>query len=371
MDAGRFRFEPFTLDPRERQLRRGDQAVALNGRYLDALALLVREQGKLVSKDRFLDEVWAGVPVTDEALTQCVRALRKALDDDASRPRFIATVPKHGYRFVAPVEWLEGHAQQAPGAASEPAVAPPARPAFSWSWTLRTGAAGMLGGGAAGVVGGVAYGLVGAIQDGTGALSALLVLAAVTLLLGLVGGAGVAFGVAATGRISPRSGAWILGPWSLAGGAVGGLLVGAVVKLLGLDAFTLLLGRGPGDITGALEGALLGGAVGFGAGLGGRDLKRGVGVAALAGGCAGGLIPVLGGRLLGGSLDLLVRQFPGSRLRLDPIGRLFGETGFGPLSQVATAALEGALFCAGVTAAMIWARRRYASPSDRLPDSRA
>ncbi len=363
LDAGRFRFEPFTLDPRERQLRRGKTPVALSGRYLDALALLVREQGRLVSKDRFLDEVWAGVPVTDEALTQCVRTLRKALDDDAARPRFIATVPKHGYRFVAPVEWIEGHA--------EPMAEPAARPSFSWPWTLRAGAAGTLGGGAAGVVGGLAYGLVGAIQDGTGALSALLVLAAVTLLLGLAGGAGVAFGVAATGRIAVRSGAWTLGPWSLAGGAAGGLLVGAVVKLFGLDAFALLLGRGPGDITGALEGALLGGAVGFAAGLGGRDLKRGLGLAAVAGGCVGGLIPVLGGRLLGGSLDLLVRHFPGSRLRLDPIGRLFGETGFGPLSQVATAALEGALFCACVTAAMIWARRRYASPAARLPDSRA
>jgi DNA-binding winged helix-turn-helix (wHTH) protein len=356
VNSGRFRFEPFTLDPRERQLRRGEAPVALNGRYLDALALLVREQGRLVSKDRFLEEVWAGVPVTDEALTQCVRALRKALDDDATRPRFIATVPKHGYRFVAPVAWEAEVAAPLPAA---PEVAP-VRAAFSWPWTLRVGAAGTLGGGAAGAVGGLAYGLVGATQDGTGALSALLVLAAVTLLLGVAGGAGVAFGVAATGRLSTRSGAWGLGWWSLAGGAIGGLVVGAVVKLFGLDAFTLLLGRGPGDITGALEGALLGGAIGLGAGLGGLDLKRGVGIAALSGAGVGGLIPMLGGRLLGGSLDLLIRHFPGSRLRLDPIGRLFGETGFGPLSQVATAALEGALFCAGVTAAMIWARRREA-----------
>ena len=78
--------------------------VELNARYLDALALLVREQGRLVSKDRFLDEVWRGVPVTDEALTQCIKTLRRQLGDDAVSPRFIETVPKHGYRFIAPVE---------------------------------------------------------------------------------------------------------------------------------------------------------------------------------------------------------------------------------------------------------------------------
>src|ERR687893_1463336 len=99
-----FRFDRFILDPADRQLRRDEAPVELNARYLDALALLVREAGKLVPKDRFMDEVWRGVPVTDEALTQCVKTLRRQLGDDAARPRFIETVPKHGYRFIAPVE---------------------------------------------------------------------------------------------------------------------------------------------------------------------------------------------------------------------------------------------------------------------------
>ena len=60
-----------------------------------------------MSKDRFLDEVWRGVPVTDEALTQCIKTLRRQLGDDAASPRFIETVPKHGYRFIAPVERVE------------------------------------------------------------------------------------------------------------------------------------------------------------------------------------------------------------------------------------------------------------------------
>ena len=103
MESGGFRFERFVLDPADRQLRRDEAPVELNARYLDALALLVREAGKLVSKDRFLEEVWRGVPVTDEALTQCIKTLRRQLGDDAARPRFIETVPKHGYRFIAPV----------------------------------------------------------------------------------------------------------------------------------------------------------------------------------------------------------------------------------------------------------------------------
>ena len=88
------------------------------------------------------------------------------------------------------------------------------------------------------------------------------------------------------------------------------------------------------------------------------SLRRGIAATAPAGAAAGALIPLLGGRLLGGSLDLLARHFPDSRLRLDQVGALFGETGFGPVSQAVTGALEGALFAACLVAAMILARRR-------------
>jgi hypothetical protein len=154
-----------------------------------------------------------------------------------------------------------------------------------------------------------------------------------------------------------------IGPWSIAGGALGGLLVGAIVKLIGLDAFTLLLGRSPGDITGPFEGMILGAAVGFGLLLASRasQLRYGTIGAAVIGGLAGLIIPLLGGRLMGGSLATLAEHFPGSRLRLDRIGRLFGETVFGPVSQTVTGALEGALFAACVVAAMLLASRRLRS----------
>lgn len=348
MTSGNFRFDRFSLDLRERQLRRNGQPVELSSRYFDALALLVREQGKLVSKDRFLDGVWQGVPVTDEALTQCIKTLRRQLGDDAANPRFIETVPKHGYRFIAEVENGDGAAVMRARRAAT---------GYSWRDVLQIGGAGTIGGAVAGLVGGLIYGFAGASQSqaGVGALSVLLVLVVVTMAVGLVGGAGVGFGIAAAGYAPDRQ-----FPWSGLGGAAGGLLVGAVVKLVGMDAFTLLVGRSPGDITGALEGVLLGAAVGLGAWLAFRGAnppspRRGFAMAALTTGIAGAVIPLLGGRLLLGSLDSLARQFPDSRLRL--IGGLFGDSG--TAVEAALGLLEGGLFGGCVIASIIAVRRGF------------
>lgn len=355
MIPGSFRFERFVLDPADRQLTRGEVPVELNARYLDALALLVSERGRLVSKDRFMGEVWRGVPVTDEALTQCIRTLRLRLGDDAARPRFIETVPKHGYRFIAPVEEIGG----------ESGRVRVAHPRMSLREFLLLGAGGTVGGGVAGFLGGLFYGFAGAsqpLQPGMGAISVLLVILCLTILVALIGAAGVSYGIAASGFAPDRR-------LSVVGAALGGLAVGAAVKLVGIDAFTLLIGRSPGDITGPLEGVLLGAAVGLGAWLGGFGttrprLRRGVVAAALTGAAAGMLVPLLGRPMMGGSLDMLAHRFPDSRLRLDHIGTLFGESGFGPVSQIVTGALEGALFSGCIVGAMILARRSLARSND-------
>ncbi|MBA3678248.1 MAG: transcriptional regulator [Sphingosinicella sp.] len=353
---GSFQFEHFVLDPGNRQLRRDDVRVELSGRYYDALALLVREHGKLVSKDQFLAEVWRGVPVTDEALTQCIKTLRRQLGDSASDPRFIETIPKHGYRFIAPVDTLS----DTNNVTAASAEAPRSAPTYSWRDFLLLGGAATLGGGIAGIAGGLFYGLGAAYQPlepNMGAASILLVLLSVTIILALIGAAGVGFGIAAAGFAQDRD-----GYWKVVGGAVGGLVVGALVKLLGIDAFTLFFGQSPGDITGPAEGVFLGGAVGLGAWLGDqyigrRSLQRCVAMAGLSGGVAGILIALLGGRLLGGSLDLLARSFPDSRLSVDPIGALFGEAGFGPVSRMVTSAMESMLFGGCVAGAIFLARR--------------
>ncbi|QNM84132.1 transcriptional regulator [Sphingomonas sabuli] len=359
MGSAVYRFDDFTLDEGERRLRRGDTPVELNNRYFDALALLVREDGRLVSKDRFLDEVWNGVPVTDEALTQCVRMLRRQLGDDAARPRFIETVPKHGYRFIARVETSARRPVPLSDAGPLPRL-----PVLA--------AAGIVGGGIAGLFGGLFYGFAASgapLGPGTGATSVLLVLLAITSLVAVLGAAGVSLGIAAAGTLSRP-----FDRWTIAGGAAGGLIVGAVVKLVGRDAFELLFGRSPGDFTGAAEGLVLGAAVGIGTWLAMREetpVRRAILMAGALGAAAGLSIALLGGRMMGGSLAQLARSFPDSRLRLDQIGALFGEADFGPVSQAVLAGLEGALFAGCVVGAMAVAEHKlhahWASRVDRQP----
>lgn len=336
-----FRFDQFVLDPADRTLRRQGTPVEINARYLDALILLVRTAGTLVEKERFLQEVWRGVPVTDEALTQCIRTLRRQLGDDATRPRFIETVPKHGYRFIALVDRTDG-AEMLPAAHGD------------WRRFLSIAGAGTIGGAVAGVVGGLLYGAVGASQQsgsGAGGASVLMVLLWLSIAVALVGGAGVSLGIAAA-RFARAA------VWQIVGGATGGLLVGGSAKLLGLDAFQLLLGRSPAGVTGAPEGMLLGAAVGAGAWLARRadasvPFSRRLTRAGVAGGLGGAAVVALGGQMMAGSLDLLAGTFPASRLRVD----LFSSAlaGLGPIM---TGALEGALFAACIVGAMILAERR-------------
>lgn len=348
--TGSFAFEGFVLDAGQRRLLADDRPIELNGRYLDALALMVRNDGKLVSKDRFLQEVWSGVPVTDEALTQCIKTLRQKLGDDANRPRFIETVPKHGYRFIAPVTVL--------GTAGNESTGPLGTSPEQWREFIGTLSAGIVGGAAAGIVGGLIYGFAIASQPaeaGPGALSVLLVLVWITLLIAVVGAAGVTAGIATA--MFARPGSLV---WSVIGGAAGGLLVGAFGKLLGLDAFTLLVGRSPGNITGASEGALLGATVGVATWLALRrgSVPRGAAIGAAFGAAAGILISLLGGRLMLGSLELLAAGFPNSKLRLDQIMRPFATPMLNRFVDPVAAALEAALFTAGVVAAILIARRR-------------
>lgn len=347
MDPVIYRFGGFELDSAERQLRRDGAELPLNARYLDALILLVRERGQLVTKDRFMDAVWRGIPVTDEALTQCIRTLRRTLGDEAGDPRFIATVPKFGYRFVGAIEGA-GTQQPAP-------PAPPAPQPQTHTLTWYMGTTGTAGAVAAGVVGGLTYGVLGAtlaVPAQSGALSFVLVLACITIAVAAIGGGAVAFGVAAAAQ---RRGA--RSPLTIAGGASAGLIIGAVAKLLGIDAFALLLGRAPEGITGAPEGLALGTAVGLAYWITARragSTKRHAALAGMILGAAAGLIiALLGGRLLAGSIDVLTQTMDGARLDLGRIGALLGETGFGLRSRIVTSVAEGALF-GGFTAAGLW-----------------
>ena len=96
----RFVFGEFTISPRQRLLLRSGQPVPLIPRYFDLLLLLIVRRHEAVSKDAIFTDVWTDVVVSDGALSQAIRTLRRTLGDDAREPRFIRTVSRHGYQFV-------------------------------------------------------------------------------------------------------------------------------------------------------------------------------------------------------------------------------------------------------------------------------
>lgn len=102
-----YRFASFELLPAESRLLKDGQELTIQPRLLDALRHFVERPGQLLHKQELLAALWPEAPVNEEALTQAVKRLRRVLDDDVSEPRFIETVPRRGYRFVAPVELFE------------------------------------------------------------------------------------------------------------------------------------------------------------------------------------------------------------------------------------------------------------------------
>ena len=343
--GAQFKFDRFVLDGSQRQLKCDGSLVEVNSRYLDALLLMVRNPGELITRDRFLDDVWSGIPVTDEALSQCIANLRRTLGDDAARPRFIETVPKHGYRFIAPVEEREVQTRF-----GRQITFP-----LGWQGGLSLASASTLGGGVVGVAGGLLYGF-GASPDplrpAVGAASFLIVMLSVNIFAAALAGFAIGTGMAAAHRMAgPKIAATALGA------ALGGLVVGAAVKLLGIDAFSVLLGKAPVGIAGGFEGLILGGAIGIGSHLSIARVRSwpSISGAALMGGLAGALLPLMGGKLMGSSLDALNEAFPDSPLNIDSLGRWFCEDHFGLISQTVFGAFEGFLLGAGITFAIRYA----------------
>lgn len=98
------------IDPGCASVHRGGRDVELRAKAFLVLLYLVEQRHRVVSKEELFDRVWSGTAVTDAALIGCVQEIRKALGDPAKVPRFIKTLPKLGYRFVAAVEEVEAGA---------------------------------------------------------------------------------------------------------------------------------------------------------------------------------------------------------------------------------------------------------------------
>ena len=101
----RVRFGQFELDPASGELCAGDAPVRLQPQPLKVLTMLVRRAGRLVTRDEIQREVWTDDTFVDfdQGLNYCIRQIRTALRDDAHSPRYIETIPRRGYRFVADI----------------------------------------------------------------------------------------------------------------------------------------------------------------------------------------------------------------------------------------------------------------------------
>ncbi|TLZ41537.1 MAG: hypothetical protein E6K32_09445 [Gammaproteobacteria bacterium] len=111
------RFATFELDLKEEQLRKSGSLVRLPPQPFKLLATLATQAGRLVTRQELCDQIWGPGPIVDfeQGLNHCIKQVRLALGDDADNPRFIETVPKRGYRFIADIHAYDRvHAAAAP-----------------------------------------------------------------------------------------------------------------------------------------------------------------------------------------------------------------------------------------------------------------
>src|SRR6185503_5677740 len=109
-----YEFGPFRLEPATRRLLRAGEPLPLTPKAFDTLLLLVQNSERVVEKEEVLRRIWPDAVVEESNLTQNVFTLRKTLGDSPEGARFIATVPRRGYRFIAPVVPSRRAARPAP-----------------------------------------------------------------------------------------------------------------------------------------------------------------------------------------------------------------------------------------------------------------
>jgi DNA-binding winged helix-turn-helix (wHTH) protein/tetratricopeptide (TPR) repeat protein len=143
--AGRIvRFGSFEADFGEGKLTKGGIRIRVQEQPLQILALLLEHPGQLVTREEIRQKLWSRDTFVefDDALNTAVRKLRTALNDSADNPRFLETVPRRGYRFIAPVAWT----QEPQAVAAAPVRYRIGRRAYLWSAAALIVAAAAVGG---------------------------------------------------------------------------------------------------------------------------------------------------------------------------------------------------------------------------------
>lgn len=378
------------------------RVVPLIPRYFDLLVLLIDQRDRALGKQEIFDRVWADVVVSESALTQAVRVIRRALGDDPREPTFVRTVSRRGYQFVFAPVGLEDDsgpwppepdagsaAVQPPGAgllpqpdALSPAAADfplepdPAEPLIdrqTLALASARWASAAVGAAAAGTLGGLAGGVAIRVVSGTDTAASLaFTLALVGALAGALAGGGVGLGLAAAEAVARSA----RGAALAAGGAMAGLLTGWFAHHGARLVLSGLFGRDIPAMGGPIEGLVLGAAAGIGYGIATRSLPHG-GMAAPRGGARWRVATITGaaaaigaialtwaGRhLVGASLDLMAGAFAGSQVGLEPLARLLGEEHLRPVTRMVVAGFEGLLFGTGLAFGLTTRPRRPADPT--------
>ena len=100
----RYVFGDYSLDTQRYELRRAGELIPLGPQVFNVLTYLVAHRDRVVSRDELFARLWPDQFVTDDALGRCIRAARRALEDQPEAPRYITTTRGRGYRFIAPVQ---------------------------------------------------------------------------------------------------------------------------------------------------------------------------------------------------------------------------------------------------------------------------
>src|SRR5437773_3016669 len=98
-----FHFGDYSLDANQKVLLHQGKPLALTPKLFDTLLVLVENSGRIVQKDELMRQVWPDTFVEEANLTSNILQLRKCLGDNARQPKYIETVARRGYRFIAPV----------------------------------------------------------------------------------------------------------------------------------------------------------------------------------------------------------------------------------------------------------------------------
>jgi TolB-like protein/DNA-binding winged helix-turn-helix (wHTH) protein/Tfp pilus assembly protein PilF len=132
-----FQVGDWLVDPAAGQIARGGRAVKLEPKVMEVLSYLALRPGELVTREDRERDVWKGAVVGYDSITTAVIKLRKALTDDARQPRYIATIPKRGYRLIAAVQECTAgaEAEKSAGAAGSASVPAASRVSLS-RWLL-------------------------------------------------------------------------------------------------------------------------------------------------------------------------------------------------------------------------------------------